>query len=76
MSLSWYLCKKCAAALKKDSSPSSSSCPEGHYHEWTNLGTVGDTNYQCKKCSTLVQTKSSPNHSSCPAGNYHEWKKL
>jgi DNA-directed RNA polymerase subunit RPC12/RpoP len=76
MSLSWYLCKKCATALKKDSSPSSSSCPEGHYHEWTNVGAVGDTNYQCKKCATLVDTNSSPNHSNCPAGNYHDWKKL
>lgn len=76
MNLRWYLCKKCSTLLKKDSSPSHSSCPAGNYHEWNNLGNIGDKNYQCKKCSILVQTDSSPNHSNCPEGNYHDWKKL
>lgn len=76
MSLNWYQCKKCGTALKKDSSPNSSGCPEGHYHEWLKLAEVGDTNYQCKYCSTIIQAKSSPTYSGCPAGHYHEWKKL
>lgn len=76
MALSWYQCKKCAAAIKKDGSPNTSGCSKASYHTWTKLGEVGDTNYSCKKCGTTIQTKSTPQTSGCPEASYHTWTKL
>jgi len=74
--MNWYQCKKCGAAIKKESSPNSSGCPSGSYHSWQNLGEVGQNNYQCKKCGLVVQTKSTPSSSGCPSSSYHSWTKL
>ena len=76
MAIYWFQCKKCEALIKKDSSPSSSGCPKGSYHDWHKLAEVGDTNYQCKKCGATIQAKSSPSSSGCPSASYHDWKKL
>ena len=76
MALYWFQCKKCETLIKKDSSPSSSSCPKGSFHEWHKLAEVGDTNFQCKKCAATIQAKSSPSSSGCPRGSFHDWKKL
>ena len=75
-----YQCKKCKVHIKSANTPNTSGCPSGSgaYHDWNNLGDVGDVNYQCKKCALLVQSKSTPNTSGCPSGSgaYHDWNKL
>lgn len=76
MSLSWYQCKNCGTAIKKDSTPSSSGCSAKTFHSWTKLGEIGNTNYSCKKCATTVQTKSTPSSSGCPSATFHSWTKL
>jgi len=37
MALSWYQCKNCGTAIKKDSSPSSSGCSAKTFHCGQNL---------------------------------------
>jgi predicted nucleic acid-binding Zn-ribbon protein len=76
MALYWFQCTKCETLIKKDSSPNSSGCPSGHFHDWKKLAEIGDTNYQCKKCGTTIQAKASPSSSGCPSGHFHDWKKL
>jgi rubrerythrin len=76
MALSWYQCKNCGTAIKKDSSPSNSGCSAKTFHSWTKLAEVGDTNYSCKKCGTTIQAKSSPSNSGCPSSTFHSWTKL
>ena len=76
MSLNWYQCKKCETLIKQDSSPKNAGCPEGSYHEWSNLGEFGEKNYLCKKCSASVQVNTTPKSAGCPEGSYHDWKKL
>jgi DNA-directed RNA polymerase subunit RPC12/RpoP len=71
-----YQCKKCRTLIKKDSSPATVNCPEGGFHQWTNLGDVGPNNYQCRKCSALVETKNTPSTVNCPDGGFHQWTKL
>ncbi len=71
-----YQCKKCATLIQNTKQPSSSGCPEGGFHQWTNLGDVGSVNYQCKKCATLVQSNRQPSSSGCPSGGFHQWTKL
>ena len=71
-----YCCSKCGTHIKNASSPNTSGCPKGGYHQWVDLGAVGDSNYQCKKCGLLVQSKSSPNTSGCTSGGYHQWTKM
>lgn len=71
-----YMCHKCNTLLQKNSSPNSSGCPGGGYHQWTDLGETGTDNYQCKKCGNLVQSKRSPSSSHCPDGGSHSWTKL
>jgi len=76
MALSWYQCKHCGNAIKKDSSPSTSGCSESSYHSWTRLAEVGDVNYGCRHCGTTIQAKSSPSTTGCPSGSYHSWNRL
>ena len=71
-----YQCKKCRTHLQKASRPSTSNCPSGGVHNWTDLGNVGSDNYQCKKCSLLVKSKSRPSTSNCTSGGVHNWSKL
>lgn len=76
MALRNYLCSKCGTPVKKDSSPTTTGCPEGGGHSWHNLGDVGDNSYQCKKCSVVINAKSNPTLSGCPDGGNHSWHKL
>lgn len=71
-----YQCAKCGVSIKSNTSPSPSGCPKGGFHQWFDLGEVGNDNYQCKKCGTLVQSKSHPSPSGCPNGGFHQWNKL
>jgi RNA polymerase subunit RPABC4/transcription elongation factor Spt4 len=73
MSLTWYCCKNCGQAIKKDSSPSSSGCSKSSSHDWYELGEVGDKNYSCKNCGLMIQTKSSPSSSGCSKSSSHDW---
>ncbi len=76
MALKWYNCNKCGTAITNGSSPDSLGCPSGGYHNWYELGTVGNTNYCCRKCGITVQTQSSPSSAYCPRGGYHDWNRL
>jgi len=76
MALSWYQCKNCGTAIKKDGTPNNSGCSAKAFHSWTKLGEVGTTNYSCKKCGITVQTKSTPSNSGCPQAAFHSWTKL
>ena len=71
-----YQCKKCGTLVQANSTPSTSGCPKGGSHSWTNLGKVGDKTYQCKKCGTLVKADSTPSTSGCPSGSSHSWNRL
>jgi len=71
-----YQCKKCGTLVRANSQPSSSGCPAGSFHQWTNLGDTGEKQYQCKKCGTLIQSKSTPSSSGCPQSSFHQWTKL
>jgi predicted nucleic acid-binding Zn-ribbon protein len=71
-----YQCKKCSTLLQGNSQPSTSGCPAGSFHQWTDLGQTGDKNYQCKKCGTLVHSGNQPSTSGCPEGSFHQWTKL
>jgi predicted nucleic acid-binding Zn-ribbon protein len=71
-----YQCKKCGTVIQSNSSPSSSGCPSGGLHSWTNLGDTGDKNYQCKKCGTLLHSNNTPSSSGCPSDGLHSWTKL
>ena len=75
MSMHVYACSKCGHAIHKDGTPNPNGCSEATYHDWKNLGEVGDTNYSCKKCGSMVQTKSTPAPYGCTSSNYHDWKK-
>lgn len=76
MALHWFQCTKCETLIKNDSSPRSSGCPKGSFHDWNKLAEVGDKNYLCKKCGTTIQADSSPRSSGCPNGSFHDWRKL
>lgn len=71
-----YQCRRCGVVVKKDSMPTSSGCPSGGSHSWTNLGKVGSRMYQCRKCGTAVETDSMPSSSGCPDGGSHSWTRL
>ncbi len=71
-----YQCKKCATLIQGKSKPSNSGCPSGSFHQWADLGIIGNDNYQCKKCGTLVKSKGRPSNTGCPSGSFHQWTKL
>jgi len=76
MAINWYQCRYCGTAIKKDSSPSNSGCPDHSFHSWTKLAEAGDVNYGCRHCGTTIQAKSSPSTSGCPSHSFHSWTKL
>jgi len=76
MAMRWYFCKNCGVSLKMSTSPDYHNCPNGGHHSWTDLGEVGNINYQCKHCGTLVQTNSEPFYQGCSQNNHHSWQKL
>jgi DNA-directed RNA polymerase subunit RPC12/RpoP len=71
-----YQCSKCGTLVQSSKNPSAHGCPKGSMHQWTRIGSVGDTNYQCKKCSTLVRMDKAPSAHGCPSGSMHQWTKL
>ena len=79
-----YICKKCATAIEKDSSPSGSGCPKGGNHTWHHPANEaylsaksGFKPYQCKHCGIIIYTKTLPSgQQGCPAKSLHAWHKL
>ena len=71
-----YQCKKCGILIKTERRPNTLNCRAGSYHDWNDLGEVGDENYRCKRCSLLVESKNRPTALGCSSGGYHDWQDM
>lgn len=74
--LKWYHCERCNEKIKAINKPTSINCSNANFHNWTDLGIVGDHAYNCENCGTTVYTKSKPTSFRCPQANFHHWTKL
>lgn len=69
-------CKKCGTVVKSDRKPASQGCPKATFHEWHDLGEIGNDTYQCTNCGITVQSYKQPSSLGCPNASFHKWNKL
>ncbi len=76
--LNWYYCSGCRTVVKQKNKPrGSNNCVNRKFHDWYDMGKVGDKNYMCSNCSITIQTKDTPrNYNNCINRQFHEWKRL
>ena len=82
----WWSCNKCGGLVKMESDPGIDGCPveddNGYkYHNWSELGQVGEINYSCGKCGSIIQVTSEPRIDGCSVKDangykYHIWSRL
>ena len=82
----WWSCNKCGGLVKMESKPGIDGCPveddNGYkYHNWSELGQVGEINYSCGKCGSIIQVTSEPRIDGCSVKDangykYHNWSRL
>ena len=72
----WYMCKNCSSKVQKAKMPTSLNCSASTFHQWTDLGEVGDKAYNCKNCGTTVYTNKRPTSLNCPYSTFHNWTEL
>lgn len=72
-----YCCGKCFIVKQAEIIPNTDGfdCPNGGFHFWMDMGTVGSVNYQCDKCGTMVSSGSIPTLFGCGLNGYHHWEK-
>ena len=74
--LNWYFCKNCNEKIQSGKRPTSQNCSRATFHNWTDLGEVGDRNFNCKNCGTTVWTKKRPTSQNCSRDTFHNWTEL
>lgn len=74
--LRWYHCKNCNIKIEAGKQPTSVNCSSETFHQWTDLGEVGNQAYSCKNCGTTVYTTKQPTSVNCSRDTFHKWTKL
>jgi DNA-directed RNA polymerase subunit RPC12/RpoP len=73
-----YLCGRCKEVVQSERVPlNSNNCLNRKFHDWRDIGEVGNDIYKCSKCGTKVCSKRQPlNGNSCIDGQWHNWSLL
>jgi len=72
----WYVCKNCNEKIQSGKKPTSLNCSHATFHYWTDLGEVGDKNFNCKNCGITVWTSKKPTSLNCSIETFHHWTEL